>query len=78
MALIGVHEMHGRVHPNITIIAVYVHDPLLSSGYIYTHPVTSNLPMKTMVARQMQTDTVADLEGDLKEPWIPPFGWTKY
>ena len=46
MTLIGVHEMHGRMHPNqghVTIL--FAVDPLSLFGYLTvssTHPVTSN------------------------------------
>ena len=43
------------------ICTVFAHDPLSSSGYIYpmitymyTHPVANNLPIKVLVARQLQ------------------------
>ena len=34
MTLIGVHEMHGRVHPNqYHVTDLFVYDPPSSSGY---------------------------------------------
>ena len=55
MTLIGVHEMHDRVHPNqCHVTDLFVRDPISSSGYpmiIYTHPIADNLPVKTLVAR---------------------------
>ena len=47
--LIGVHEMHGRMHPIITILLA--HDPLSSLAYpMITHgpPVAGNLPTKNL------------------------------
>ena len=44
---------------------LFVHDPLSSSGYpmiIYTHPIADNLPIKTLVARQLQTITCTLVE----------------
>ena len=55
MLQIGVHEMHGQVQCHVTDL--FVHDPLSSSSYpmiIYTNP--DNLPIKTLVARQLQTN----------------------
>ena len=53
--LIGVHEMHGRMHPNSGLVTVLLaHDPLSSLAYpMITHNpvVASNLPIKTLVAR---------------------------
>ena len=59
LTVIGVHEVHGRMHRNnyqITILLVV--DPLSSSAYpMMTHPspVPGNLPIKTLVARQLPT-----------------------
>ena len=59
LTVIGVHEMHGRVHPNycqITILLVV--DPLSSWDYlVMIHPlhVAGNLPIKTLVAWQLLT-----------------------
>ena len=53
--------MHGRVQPNkCHVTDVCVHDHLSSLGYpmiIYTHPIVKNLPIKTLVARRLQTNT---------------------
>ena len=52
MTLIGVHEMHGRMHSNSCHVTdLFVRDPLSSSDYpmiVYTgtHPITDNLPKK--------------------------------
>ena len=40
---------------------MFVHDPLSSSDYpmiIYTHPIADNLPIKTLIARQLQTNHI--------------------
>ena len=56
MTLIGVHELHGRMHPNLTNL---VDDGLLSLlAYLtvsHTHPKPHN---KTLVARQRQPNNV--------------------
>ena len=49
--------MHGQMHCQITILLVV--DTLSSSAYpMMTHPfpVPSNLPIKTLVARQLPTN----------------------
>ena len=57
--LIGVHEMHGRMHPNywqITILLVV--DLCLSLAYFMMTqrlPIASKLPIKTLVAKQLPT-----------------------
>ena len=65
LTVIGVHEMHGQVHPNYcqTTILLIV-DPLSSWDYLMmTHPLYSNLPIKTLVARQLlQRDNVYTCE----------------
>ena len=59
--LIGVHEMHGRMHPNQRLATnLLVNDLLSSLGYpMITHVplVACNLPIKTLVARQLPTNT---------------------
>ena len=61
MPLLGMHEMHGRMHPKWGhVIILLVHDPLLSSTYpmiIHTHHVAGNLPKKTLVAKQRPTNS---------------------
>ena len=61
MALIGVHEMHGRVHPNechVTDLLVVDLRPSLAY-FVMTHPLPEayNLPIKILVARQLPTNT---------------------
>ena len=41
-------------------------------------PVMVKLATASGTAIQGTYTTVADLEGDPREPRIPPFGWTKY
>ena len=61
LTVIGVHEMPGQMHPNycqITILLVI--DLCLSLAYfMMTHPlpIASKLPIKTLVARQLPTNT---------------------
>ena len=54
MTFIGVHEMHGRMHPNKCHITILLaHDPLSSSAYLvitYTPPVA--------VARQLPANSI--------------------
>ena len=49
--------MHGRMYPNLCHVTVlFAHDPLSSSAYpmiTNTYHVASNLPIKTLVARQL-------------------------
>ena len=58
--LIGVHEMHGRMHPNWGLATILLaHDPLSSLAYpriIHTPLAVGNLPIKTLVARQQPTN----------------------
>ena len=53
--------MNGRMYPNLCHVTVlFAHDPLSSSAYpmiTNTYQVTGNLPIKTLVARQLQTHT---------------------
>ena len=70
LPVIGVHEMHGRMHPNywmhlmhpnywqITMILLVV-DLCSSLGYfimIQPLPIAGKLPIKTSVARQLPTN----------------------
>ena len=47
--LIGVHEMHGRMHPNLGLATILLaHDPLSSLTYrriLYVPHVAGNLPI---------------------------------
>ena len=48
--------MHGRMHPNYGLATILLaHDPLSSSTYPRIPHVASNLPIKTLVARQQPT-----------------------
>ena len=50
LTVIGVHEMHSRMHPNfckITILLVVMTHPL---------PIAGKLPIKTLIARQLPTN----------------------
>ena len=59
LPVIGVHEMHGRMHPNywqITILLVV--DPCSSLAYFMMTqplPLAGKLPIKTLVAKQLPT-----------------------
>ena len=58
MTSIGVHEMHGRVHPNKCHVTVV--DLCSSLAYfMMTHPfpVAGKLPIETLVARQLPKHT---------------------
>ena len=62
LTVFGVHEMHGRMHPNyyqITILLV-VH---LCSSLVYFMmtqllPIAGKLPIKTLVVRQLPTNSL--------------------
>ena len=60
--IIRVPEVHGRMYPNLCYVTILLaHDPLSSSAYpviAYTHPVANNLPIKTLVGRQLPTSMV--------------------
>ena len=61
MTVIGVHEMHGRVHPKCHVTDLLVVDLRSSLAYFtMTHPllVASKLPIKTLVARQLPTNVM--------------------
>ena len=62
LTVIGVHEMHGRMHPNhcqITILLV-VHLSSSLAYFMMTHPlpIAGTLPIKTLVARQLPTNII--------------------
>ena len=61
LIVIVVHELHGRMHHKYCQITILLaHNPLSSSAYpMITHPppVADNLPTKTLVARQLPTNT---------------------
>ena len=60
IAVIGVHEMHGRMHPNychITILLVVdLCSPLDYFMMIHPLPIAGKLPIKTLVAKQLPTN----------------------
>ena len=60
MTLIGVHEMHGRVHSNQCHVTDLLVVDLRSSlaYFVMTHPLPEacKLPIKTLVARQLPTN----------------------
>ena len=57
---IGVHEMHGQMHPNYCKITILLVVRLCSSlaYFMMTQPlpIASKLPIKTLVARQLPTN----------------------
>ena len=61
LIVIGVHEMHGRMHPNYCQITILLVVDLYSSlAYcIMTQPlpIAGKLPIKTLVAGQLPTNT---------------------
>ena len=59
LTVIGVHEMHGRIHPNYCQITILLVVDLCSSlAYFMTHPlpIVNKLPIQTLVARQLPTN----------------------
>ena len=63
LPVIGVHEMHGRMHPNYWQITILLVVDLCSSlaYFMMTKPlpIASKLPIKTLVARQLPTNSHA-------------------
>ena len=59
LTVIGVHEMHGRMHPNywqITILLVVdLYSSLVYFMMIQPLPIAGKLPIKTLVAKQLPT-----------------------
>ena len=55
MTLIGVHEMHGRVHPNYATDLLVVDLRSSLAYFMMTHPllIVNKLPIKTLVAKQL-------------------------
>ena len=57
LIVIGVHEMHGQMHPNYCQMTTLLIVDLCSSltYFMMTHPlpIASKLPIKTLVARQL-------------------------
>ena len=62
LPVIGVHELHGRMHPNYWQITILLVVDLCSSLAYFmmtqTLPIASKLPIKTLVAKQLPTSTV--------------------
>ena len=60
LPVIGVHEMHGRMHPNYWQITILLVVDLCSSLadfiMIQPLPIAGNLPIKTLVAKQLPTN----------------------
>ena len=61
LPVIGVHEMHGRMHPNYWQITILLVVDLCSSlaYFMMTQPllIAGKLPIKTLVAKQLPTNT---------------------
>ena len=59
LTVIGVHEMHGRMHPNYWPITILLVVDLCSSlAYfmmIQPLPIAGKLPIKILVAKQLPT-----------------------
>ena len=62
LPVIGVHEMHGRMHPNYWQITILLVVDLCSSlAYFMTTqplPIAGKLPIKTLVAKQLPTNNI--------------------
>ena len=60
LTVFGVHEMHGRMHPNYCQITILLVVDLCSSlaYFMMTQPlpIAGKLPIKTLVARQLPTN----------------------
>ena len=60
LPVIGVHEMHGPMHPNCWQITILVVVDLCSSMvyFMMTHPlpIAGKMPIKTLVAKQLPTN----------------------
>ena len=60
MTVIGVHKMHGRMHPNYCHITILFVVDLCSSleYFMMTHPlpIASKMPTKTSTAKQLPTN----------------------
>ena len=61
--VIGMHEMHGRMHPNYWQITILLVVDLCSSlaYFMMTQPIpiAGKLPIKTLVAKQLPTNMYA-------------------
>ena len=65
LTVIGVHEVHGRMHPNYCQITILLVLDLSSSliDLLYdgaSLPIAGKLPIKTLVARQLPTSNYID------------------
>ena len=60
LPVIGVDEMHGRMHPNYWQITILLVVDLCSSlaYFVMTHllPIAGKLPIKTLVVKQLPTN----------------------
>ena len=60
LPIIGVHEMHGQMHPNYWQITILLVVDLCSSlaYFMMTHPlpIAGKMPIKTLVAKQLPTN----------------------
>ena len=56
LPVIGVHEMHGRMHPNYWQITIL----LVLAYFMMTQPlpIAGKLPIKTLVAKQLPTNNI--------------------
>ena len=61
LLVIGVHEMHGRMHPNYWQITILLVVDLCSSltYFMMTQPlpIAGKLPIEILVAKQLPTNT---------------------
>ena len=79
LPVIGVHEMHGRMHPNYWQITIFLVVDLCSSlaYFMMTQPlpIAGKLPIKTLVAKQLPTSNYisAIVIADTPQcgPWAP-------
>ena len=60
LTVIGVHEMHGQMHPNYCQITILLVFDLCSSLAYFTMtqplPIAGKLPIKILVAKQLPTN----------------------
>ena len=70
LPVIGMHEMHGRMHPNYRQITILLVVDLCSSlaYFMMTQPlpIAGKLPIKTLVAKQLPTNVIKWLV------WVSP------
>ena len=71
LPVIGVHEMHGRMHPNYWQITILLVVDLCSSlaYFMMTQPlpIAGKLPIKTLVAKQLPTNIIIHVYVQLTE-----------